>query len=121
METISLIIAIISLLASLVTLFAVCGNISNFCYNYKHFKEGGTRITYLSGEYRVFEGFEEKVLLYQSSPDPEHYIVKREVGKIELREDIPHFKNWTWSRRFHDIRVPYYPIRLLKSDNHSKK
>lgn len=113
METFSLIIAIISLLASLVTLFAVCGNISNFYYNCKHFKEGGMRITYLSGEDKVFEGYEEQVLLYKSSPNPEHYIVYREEGKIEMREDIPHFKKWTWARRFHDIRVPYYPIRLL--------
>ena len=113
MDSFNIIVGVISILAGLITIFAVSGNIYNYCYNYKHFKEGGTRITYLSSEYRVFEGYEEKVLLYQSSPNPEHYIVKREVGKIELREDIPHFKNWTWSRRFHDIRVPYYPIRLL--------
>jgi hypothetical protein len=113
METISLIISIISLIVSLVALFALWGNISNFCYNYKHFKEGGMRITYLSGEYRVFEGYEEKVLLYQSSPDPDQYVVYRENGKIEMREEIPHFKKWTTSRKFHDIRVPYYPIRLL--------
>lgn len=112
MEAVSITVAIISLLASLITLFAVWGNISNFCYNCKHFKEGGMRITYLSGEYRVFEGFEKK-LLYQSSPNPEHYILYREEGKIEMREEIPPFKKWTWSRRFHDIRVPYYPIRLL--------
>ena len=113
METISLIISIISLIVSLVALFALLGNISNFYYNCKHFKEGGMRITYLSGEYRVFEGYEEKVLLYQSSPDPKHYVEYREEGKIEIREEIPYFKNSTWSRRFHDIRVPYYPLRLL--------
>lgn len=112
MDSFNIIVGVISIVAGLITIFAVSGNIYNYWYNCTTFQNGGMRITYLSGEYRVYKGLEEK-LLFQSSPNPEHYVVYREIGKIEMREEIPPFKKWTWSRRFHDIRVPYYPIRLL--------
>ena len=112
METISLIITIISLLASLVTLFAVFGNISIFYYNYKHFKKGGTRVTFISSAYQIHSGFMQK-LVYKSSDNMEDYTRYRGDGKLEQYEDIKPFCKWSWAHRFDDIRVPNYPIRLL--------
>lgn len=112
METFSLVIAIISLLASLVTLFAVWGNISNYIFNHKHFKEGGLRITYYSGAYNVYSGFAKK-LIYKSSAKEDDYILYRGDGRMEQYEEIKPFKEWSLARRFDDVRVPNYPLRLL--------
>lgn len=112
METISLITAIISLLASLVTLFAVLGNISNFYYNYKHFKKGGTRVIFNSGAYQIYSGFMQK-MVYKSSDNMEDYTRYRGDGMLEKYEDIKPFCKWSWAHRFDDIRTPNYPIRLL--------
>lgn len=112
MEYLSIITAIISLVASLVTLFAVWGNISNYIYNLKNFKDGGVRITYYSGEYKIYSGFC-KNLLYKSSDNKDAYICYRGDGRTEQYEEIKCFKEWSMAHKFHDIRVPNYPIRLL--------
>lgn len=112
MNAFNIIVGIISIVAGLITIFAISGNIYNYCYNRKVYKNGGVRVTYNSGEYRVFRGLEEEQI-YQSSKNNDDYIVYREIGKIETRERIKPFKEWNWARRFHDIRVPYYPIQLL--------
>lgn len=112
METFSLIIAIISLLASLVTLFAVCGNISNFLFNCKQFRNGGTRVTFNSGAYQIYSGFMQK-MVYKSSDNIEDYTRYRGDGMLEKYEDIKPFCKWSWAHRFDDIRTPNYPIRLL--------
>lgn len=104
--------AIISLVASLVTLFAVWGNISNYIYNLKNFKDGGVRITHYSGEYKIYSGFR-KNLLYKSSDNMDDYICYRGDGRIEQHEKIKRFSEWSIAHKFHDIRVPNYPIRLL--------
>ena len=99
--------AIISLCASLVTLFAVWGNVSNYIYNLKHFKEGGVRITYYSGEYKIYSGFC-KNLLYKSSDNKDAYICYRGDGRTEQYEEIKCFREWSMAHKFHDIRVPNY-------------
>lgn len=112
MEYLSIIMAIISLVASLVTLFAVWGNISNYIFNLKHFKEGGVRITYYSGEYKIYSGLY-KILIYESSDNQDDYKCYRGDGRIEQHKKIKRFSEWSIAHKFHDIRVPYYPIRLL--------
>ena len=112
MEIVSIIIAIISLLASLVTLFAVWGNISNYFYNCKNFKKGGVRKVYHSGEYLIYSGFMQK-LLYQSSNRKDDFTCYRGEGMEERYEEIKPFKEWTMARKFDDIRIPNYPIQLL--------
>ena len=112
MDIFSLVIAIISLLASLVTLFAVWGNVSDYFYNLKHFKEGGLRITYYSGAYNVSSGLA-KVLIYNSSAKDDDYFLYRGDGRNEMYEEIKPFKEWLLARKFDDIRVPSYPLRLL--------
>ena len=112
METFTFIVAIISLLASLVTLFAVWGNISNFFYNCRNFKKGGLKITYNSDEYQLYKGNHEQ-LIYQSSDREEDFKCCREMGMIERREKIKPFIEWTTARKFDDLREPNYPIRLL--------
>ena len=114
MEYLSIIMAIISLVASLVTLFAVWGNISNYIYNLKNFKDGGVRITQYSGEYKIYSGFC-KNLLYKSSDNKDAYICYRGDGRTEQYEEIKCFREWSMAHKFHDIRVPNYPIRLLKN------
>lgn len=112
MNILSLIISIISLLASVVTLFAVWGNIANYYFNRKNFKTGGLKIIYNSGQYQIYKGYREK-LLYQSSDRKEDFICYRGEGKEEKSERIKPFKEWTIARRFADIREPNYPIKLL--------
>ena len=111
MDTFLLIAAIIGFIASLITIFAVSGNIANYIHNYKNYCKGGKRIIYISNAYRIFR--DKEILIYQSSKTEEDYIVFREKGKIEHREKIKPFREWTWSRRFDDIRIPNYPIQLL--------
>ena len=112
MTTLSLIIAIISLLASIVTLFAVWGNIANYCFNRKNFKNGGLKVTCNSGEYELYTGHHEQ-LIYRSSDREEDFVRKREIGKIEHYEKIKPFEEWATPRKFDDIREPNYPLRLL--------
>lgn len=49
-------ISILSLLASTVTLFAVWGNITSMYFNWKTFRKGGIRITYMSEAYKIIKG-----------------------------------------------------------------
>lgn len=108
-----LVITIIGLVASLITLLAVWGNISAMYFNWKHFRMGGIRITYISGEYIIKSGNLDGKLLYKSSDNPEDYIVYREMGKIEHYEDIAPFLKWNVKHWVDDIRIPQYPLRLL--------
>ena len=109
------IISIIGLAASLVTLFAVWGNISSIYFNWKNFRKGGFRITFMSGAYRIIKGDLDGQQIFQSSDNHEDYIRYREKGKIEIYEEIPPFLKWTKSHWSDDIRTPNYPIRLLKN------
>lgn len=106
-------ISIIGLIASLITLIAVSGNISAMYFNCKHFRKGGTRITYLSGAYKIISGDLDGKLLYKSSDNSEDYKVCREMGKIEHYEEIPPFFKWNVIHWVDDIRTPKYPLRLL--------
>ena len=108
-----LVITIIGLVASLITLLAVWGNISAMYYNWKHFRKGGNRITYQSGAYKIISGDLNGKLLYKSSNNPEDYVVYREMGKIEHYEEIPPFFKWNVRHWVDDIRTPQYPLRLL--------
>ena len=112
MNTLSFIIAIISLLASIVTLFAVWGNIANYCFNLKNFKKGGLKVTCNSGEYEIYKGHHEQ-LIYRSSDKEEDFTRRRGEGLIEHEDIIKPFKEWATARKFDDIREPNYPIRLL--------
>lgn len=105
------IISIISLLASIITLLAVRNNVSARFFNYKHFKNGGYRITYVSGEYQIFNVNRERI--YQSSNNKEVYKLFRGEGKIEVREIIKPYSQWNDMRKTDDIRVKDYPISLL--------
>ncbi len=107
-------IAVISLIASIVTLLAVWSNISAMWYNYRHFRKGGQRVTFPSNEYQIFSGeLDKQKLIYLSTPNKEAYIRKREMGMIEHYEDIPKFFKWNMSHWADDIRVPQYPLSLL--------
>ena len=109
-----LIITIIGLVASLITLLAVWGNISAMYFNWKNFRKGGIRITYISGAYIIKSGDLDGKLLYKSSDNSEDYKVCREMGKIEHYEDIAPFCKWNVKHWVDDIRTPQYPLRLLK-------
>ena len=114
------IISIIGLAASLVTLFAVWGNISSIYFNWKTFRKGGIRTTFMSGAYTIQKGDLDGQQIYQSSDNPKDYIRYREIGKIEHIEDIPPFLKWNKSHWSDDIRTPNYPIRLLRSSHRDK-
>lgn len=109
-----LLITIIGLLASLITLFAVWGRISAMYFNWSNFSKGGIRITFMSGAYIIKKGDLDGQQIYHSSDRREDYIIYREQGKIELYEEIPPFLKWKVSHWGDDIRMPQYPIRLLK-------
>lgn len=109
-----LLITIIGLLASLITLFAVWGRISAMYFNWSNFSKGGIRITFMSGAYIIKKGDLDGQQIYLSSDRQEDYIIYREQGKIELYEEIPPFLKWKVSHWGDDIRMPQYPIRLLK-------
>ena len=112
MKIVSLIITIISLIASLITLFAVWGTVSNFIFNFRNFRKGGLRITYYSGAYIIYSGFG-KHLIYRSSKNEDDYTCYRGDNRLEMYEEIKPFKKWSVARKFDDIRVPQYPIQLL--------
>lgn len=107
------ILSIISLIASLVTLLAVSGNIVAIYSNWKNFRNGGIRITYYSGAYLIKKGNLNGGKVYSSSDNPHDYLLYREIGKIEQYEDIPKFFSWKMMHWSDDIRMPQYPIRLL--------
>lgn len=107
------IITIIGLIASLVTLFAVWGNVCAMYYNFKHFRNGGWRTTYVSGAYIIKSGDLDGKVIYKSSKNHEDYKVYREKGMIEQREQIPPFFNWSMQHWGDDIRERQYPIDLL--------
>ena len=109
-----LLITVIGLLASLITLFAVWGRISAMYFNCCSFRKGGIRITFMSGAYIIKKGDLDGQKIYQSSDRKEDYIKYREQGKIEHYEEIPPFLKWRVSHWGDDIRMPQYPIRLLK-------
>lgn len=107
-------INIISLLASFITLLAVWGRISAMYFNWINFRKGGIRITFVSGAYKIKKGDLNGKQIYQSSDRKEDYIRYREQGKIEYYEEIPPFLKWRMSHWSDDIRIPQYPIKLLK-------
>lgn len=109
-----LLITVIGLLASLITLFAVWGRISAMYFNWRSFRKGGIRITFMSGAYIIKKGDLDGQKIYQSSDKKEDYIKYREQRKIEHYEEIPPFLKWRVSHWGDDIRMPLYPIRLLK-------
>ena len=78
------------------------------------FSGGGIRITFMSGAYIIKKGDLDGQKIYQSSDRKEDYIKYREQGKIEHYEEIPPFLKWRVSHWGDDIRIPQYPIRLLK-------
>lgn len=110
-----IVITIISILASLMTLLAVWGNISAMHFNWKHFRKGGFRITHLSGAYIIKSGDLDGKVIYKSSDNPNDYILYREKGKIEQYEKIAPFLKWNVKHWVDDIRTPQYPLRLLIS------
>lgn len=109
-----LLITIIGLLASLITLFAVWGKISAIYFNWSNFRKGGTRIMFMSGAYIKKKGDLDGQQIYKFSERQEDYIRYREQGRIEHYEEIPPFLEWRVSHWGDDIRMPQYPIRLLK-------
>lgn len=108
------IITIIGLIASIITLIAVSGNIAGMFHNWRHFRKGGVRTTFLSGAYVIQSGNLDGRVIYKSSDNPKDYIRYREMDKLEQIEDIPPFLKWTKRHWSDDIRVPQYPLRLLK-------
>lgn len=108
-----IVITIIGFLASLLTLFAVWGNISGMYFNWRYFKDGGVRTTFQSGAYEIKSGDLDGKIIYRSSDNPKDYIRYREMGKIELMEWIPPFRKWAKRHWSDDIRTPQYPIKLL--------
>ena len=107
-------IAIISLIASIVTLLAVWGNISAMWFNCRHFWKGGSRTTYYSQAYVIREGeISNNKVIYKSSAKEEDYCLYREMGKIEHTEIIKPFYKWNMAHWADDIRVPNYPLQLL--------
>ena len=73
-----LLITVIGLLASLITLFAVWGRISAMYFNWRSFRKGGIRITFMSGAYIIKKGDLDGQKIYQSSDRKEDYIKYRE-------------------------------------------
>ena len=113
-EYITIIIAAIGLIVNLAALVALWSNLAAIWYNFKKFRKGGQRVTFPSNEYQIFSGeLDKQKLLYQSTPNKEAYVRKREMGKIEHYEDIPRFFKWNMSHWSDDIRVPQYPLNLL--------
>lgn len=110
-----LVITIIGLVASLITLLAVWGNISAMYFNWKNFRKGGIRITYFSSAYIIKSGDLDGKVIYKSSDNPKDYIVYREMDKIEHYEKIAPFLKWNVKHWIDDIRTPQYPLGLLKS------
>jgi hypothetical protein len=107
-------ISIIKLLASLITLFAVWGRISAMYFNWNYFMKDGLRITFMPGAYIIKKGDLDGLQIYQSSDRQEDNIRYIEKGKIEHYEEKPPFFKWRVSLWSDDIRMPHYPIWLLK-------
>ena len=113
-EYITIIIAAIGLIVNLAALVALWSNLAAIWYNFKKFRKGGQRVTFPSNEYQIFSGeLDKQKLIYQSTPNKEAYVRKREMGKIEHYEDIPRFFKWNMSHWSDDIRTPQYPLSLL--------
>lgn len=110
-----LIITIISLVASLVTLFAVWGNITAIFYNRKHFRKGGIRMTYASGAYMLKSGSLDGKIIYKSSDDQKDFIIYGDAAMSYQIEEIIPFSKWSVKHWADDIRLPQYPLRLLAS------
>lgn len=104
---------IVGLIASLITILALWSNIASMWFNWRHYKNGGVRITYRSGAYIIKSGNLDGKILFQSSKNNEDYKVYREMGMIETYEDIPKFYKWNMAHWADDIRVPNYPLQLL--------
>ncbi len=112
-EYIVMAITAIGLIVNLAALVALWSNLAAIWYNFKHFRKGGIRITYMSNAYIIKSGDLNGKVIYESSKNKEDYIVYREMGKIEHYEDIPKFFKWNMSHWSDDIRVPQYPLNLL--------
>lgn len=113
-EYIVMAITAIGLIVNIAALVALWSNLAAIWYNFKHFRKGGQRVTFPSHEYQIWSGeLDKQKLVYQSTPNKEAYIRKREMGMIEHYEDIPRFLKWNKSHWSDDIRVPQYPINLL--------
>lgn len=107
-------INIISLAASIVTLIALWGNISAMCYNIKHFRKGGYRVTFHSGAYQIKEKDENgKIIFSYSPPNSEGFKSYATLGmNMHLEKNKPFWK-WSKSHWVDDIRTPNYPLELL--------
>jgi len=105
-------IAIVSLVASIVTLLAVWGNISAMWFNCRHFWKGGLREYYPSGSYLIRgNGVNGKVIFKYGIG--EGFKRTTEIGSMVRPEIIKPFYKWDMAHWADDIRVPNYPLQLL--------
>ena len=113
-EYVVMIVSAIGLVVNLAALVALWSNLAAIWYNFRNFRKGGLRITYMSNEYRIMSGeLDKQEVIYQSSSNPEDYVCYRGEGMIEHYEDIKPFFKWNMSHWSDDIRVPQYPLNLL--------
>ena len=106
-------INIISLIASVITILALWGNLSAMFYNCKHFWNGGYRVTYNSKAYIIKKGNINGNIIYKSSSNQEDYYQYTEMGRSLNYEKIKPFRKWNMFHWTDDIRVPNYPLQLL--------
>lgn len=104
---------IIGLIASVITILALWGNLSAMYYNCRHFWKGGCRITYYSGAYVIKGGGINGKTIYKSSVNEKDYFCYAEVGRMLCPEPIKPFWKWNKAHWVDDIREPKYPLQLL--------
>ncbi len=109
-----MVIIIIGLIASIVTIIACWGWVSNLLFNYRTFKDGGWRITYVSNEYRIFKGdLPNMKLVFTSSTKGKDYVLYRGEGMYEHMEEIKPFHKWKILHWGSNICTPKYPLHYL--------
>ncbi len=105
---------IISLVASIITLVAVWSKISAMCYNIKHFRKGGLKLTFPSGAYQIMgDGGNGEVIFKYIPPNSEGFKSYATIGMTMRPSKIKPFLKWNMAHWADDIRTPNYPLELL--------